>query len=137
MFVATGISATPFTSILQKAVQRAKPDGRHYYFHWVVREQVAAKTWFIDLLQEVENAGKEGNIKIVLWFTGCGFIKRKGAVHTKLFDLITYLYLEASGRELITGITRKNHNVLIGIGRPTWVTRTQGREVLSSEAVDV
>ena len=126
VFVATGIGATPFTSILQKAVQRGKPDGRHYYFHWIVREQVAAKTWFIDLLQEVENADKEWNINITVWFTGARFMKRKGAVQTKLFDLSTYSYLETSGCELITGIVRKNHNVLIGIGRPPWGSTFDG-----------
>jgi predicted ferric reductase len=42
----------------------------------------------------------------------------------KNFDVVMFV---------ATGIG--NHNVLIGIGRPTWVTRTHGREVLSSEAV--
>lgn len=120
VFVATGIGATPFTSIIQKALQRENPDGRVYYFHWIVREQVAAQTWFIDLLQDVENASKDSNVKIIVWFTGAKLMKRKGAVQTKLLDLSTYAYLEKSGCELITGITRKNYNVQIGIGRPAW-----------------
>lgn len=120
LFVATGIGATPFTSIIHKALQQGNPAGRTYYFHWIVREQVAVQTWFRDLLQDVENATKDLKIVITVWFTGAKFLKGKGVVQTKLFDLTTYAYLESVGRDLITGITRRNYNVKIGIGRPVW-----------------
>jgi len=121
IFVATGIGATPFTSIIQKALGRGNPNGqRTIYFHWIVREQVAAQTWFIDLLQDVEDANKNLKIEVTVWFTGAKSMKNKGAVTTKLFDLTAYAYLEKTGYDLITRITRKNYNVKIGIGRPPW-----------------
>ena len=120
VLVATGIGATPFTSLIQKALQRGNPEKRTYYFHWIVRERCAAQTWFQDLLQSIEDADVDLKIKVILWYTGATRMKNKGAVQTKLFDLSSYAYLKKTGKEIITGITRKNLNVQIGIGRPDW-----------------
>lgn len=122
VFVATGIGATPFTSIIQKALHRGNPEKRKYYFHWIVREQCAARTWFLDLLQGVEDASPDLNIKIIVWYTGAKKMKNKDAVRTKLLDLSSYAYLDKTGRDLITGIKRSNFNLHVGIGRPDWTS---------------
>lgn len=79
LFVATGIGATQFTSIIHKGLQQCNPAGRQYYLHWVVKEQVAAQTWSAVKLQDVENASKDLKIEMTGWITGAEFLKGKGS----------------------------------------------------------
>jgi hypothetical protein len=86
----------------------------------MIREQCAARTWFLELLQGVEDASPDLRIKVVVWYTGANKMNNKSAVTTKLFDLSSYAYLEKTGCDLITGIKRSNFNLHVGIGRPDW-----------------
>ena len=120
VMIATGIGATPFTSLLHKAVIEGANDQNTYYFHWMVREHVAAQSWFHDLFQTIENL-KGIRIKIIVWYTGAKSMKNKNPSMTKLFDLTSCAYQDISGgHDLITGIKMDHGNVRAGIGRPEW-----------------
>jgi len=120
VMISTGIGATPFTSLIHKAVIEGASQEKTYYFHWMVREHVAAQTWFHDLFQSIETL-KGIKIKVMVWYTGAKSMKNKNPSLTRLFDLTSCAYQEISGGlDLITGIKVDQGNVRAGIGRPVW-----------------
>lgn len=118
VLVGAGIGATPFTSILENMLKKNNSDGKRIHFHWIVREQQAARSWFRGLLEAIENCRCELNIMATIWYTG-GMIVHS-SFHRSLFELSDELFLEKTGRDIVTNVLRGNHNLSVKFGRPCW-----------------
>lgn len=118
ILVGAGIGATPFTSILEHSLKHNKTENKSIYFNWLVREQQAAQTWFHDLIQSIEDSNGNLNIRATIWYTG-GKVG-DSPVQKALFNLSEEFFREAVGRDLLTGIRKRNSNITVRFGRPCW-----------------
>lgn len=115
MLIGLGIGATPMISILKDIIAKTKR-GRgegpcKAYFYWSTREEISFE-WFKSILNDVEEANKEGVVEIQIYCTG---VYEEGEARSTLISMIQSLHHEKRGVDVVAGTHTKSH-----FGRAKW-----------------
>ncbi len=146
-FAAAGIGATPMVSVLREVsrqstlnnLAQASDQKDHscwphtVYFHWMVREQAAAQSWFNNILEEVLAADTLGQVHINVWFTGGG---SREDMKTLVMQLSQDVAREKTGIEMISGLSSVSDQFTVHFGRPDWKAQFNELELRHENEVD-
>jgi len=113
VFVGAGIGVTPFASVLESFLLRARRGDaaavRRVHFVWLNRDHFAFE-WFVELLEALERDDARGLLDLHLYMTD----GRAGATAFGL-ELAREIAREEGRRDLVTGLRARTH-----MGHPDW-----------------
>jgi predicted ferric reductase len=121
LLIGGGIGVTPFISILLDMINGSFNSNRikQMQLHWLVRDLDAARFWFQDLFQSIEDDnGKASNcpsIAVTIWYTK---IKHFHNDLSTVMRTVSYMYSDLFGSDLISGITIRSGSIRAEFGRP-------------------
>ena len=121
LLIGGGIGVTPFISIILDMINGNFKSNRvkQVQLRWLVRDLHAARFWFQDLFQSIEDDnGKSSNcpsIAVTIWYT-----KNKQCRHdlSTAMRTVGYVYSDLFGSDLISGITIRSGTIRAEFGRP-------------------
>lgn len=120
LLIGAGIGATPFISILESILKNNQSQKKRVHFHWLVNNQQAAQSWFPGLLQGIEDYSGDQQIAATVWYTSARAFN--SPIQKHIFEFSEKLFWDKLGRDMVTGIHKRNHQVKIHFGRPKWGT---------------
>ena len=113
VLIGAGIGVTPFASVLESAVLRAKTGGasklEKAHFFWLNKDQYSFE-WFAELLREIEREDKKGTLDIHLCMTGA-----RSGLSAMGLEIARDLMAFSGRSDLVTGLHTHTH-----IGPPDW-----------------
>lgn len=126
VLIGAGIGVTPFASILESLVLRARDDDerlRKAYFYWLNRDGYSFE-WFQDLLLRLESIDRSAMVDVRIHMTGA-----RGGATAAALNLARELSSALGRPDLVTGLRTRTR-----VGAPDW--EAELREIRDAHAPD-